>query len=281
MNNKLYTKFKYWVAKFLRADAFKTELVELCGIPLNTVIGTIRKKEDQDDAWWFYLSQNHDCIFDIGCNIGYTALLTLIQNPDKRIVLIDPNPDALKVASHNLINNNLGSKAHFLSAFVSDKVDDKIKFYTVGFGAAGSMYASHAVTASKLNSHIEVRTVTVDYLVDFYNWQPDLLKIDVEGAETFVVKGITEKTLQYKPSIFVEVHKVEKLGIEGVTQQLLDWCKIMNYKAWYLETGTVLESVNSIKHRGKYHLLLLPDKKQFPEYLKGIVRNASLPKINK
>ena len=66
MNNKLYTKFKYWVAKFLRADAFKTELVELCGIPLNTVIGTIRKKEDQDDAWWFYLSQNHDCIFDIG-----------------------------------------------------------------------------------------------------------------------------------------------------------------------------------------------------------------------
>lgn len=280
MKNKIFTKIKYWVGSLSKTNSFKTESVELCGIPLNTVVGTVRKKEDQDDTWWFYLSKHHEVVFDIGCNIGYTALLTLLQDPDKKIVLVDPNPDALKAASFNLINNNLGSRAYYLPAFVSDKLDDKVKFYTVGFGAAGSMYASHAVTASKLNSHIEVRTVTVDYLLDFYNLKPDLLKIDVEGAETFVIKGISEKTLKNKPSIFVEVHKVEKLGIDGVTQELLDWCDKMKYNAWYLESGTVLDSVELIKHRGKFHLLLLPNKKQFPAYLQGIVRNATLPKIN-
>ena len=107
MKNKFFTKFKYWVGKSSKTNALKIESTNLCGISLNTVVGTVRKKEDQDDAWWFYLSKHHERVFDIGCNIGYTALLTLIQNPDKKIVLIDPNPDALKVASYNLINKNL------------------------------------------------------------------------------------------------------------------------------------------------------------------------------
>ena len=70
--------------------------ITLCGRPLNVIKNSFRLKEDQDDAWWFYLTQNHEVIYDIGCNVGYTALLALIHKPDREMLLVDPNPNALQ-----------------------------------------------------------------------------------------------------------------------------------------------------------------------------------------
>ncbi len=250
----------------------------LCGVSLNLLPGTLRTKVDQDDAWWFYLSKHHSVIFDIGCNIGYTALLALIQDPKRQIILVDPNPKALQMAAMNIIENNLGSRAQYLSAFVGDKLDDTVKFYTVGAGAAGSMYASHAETASSINSFMNVTTVTLDYIYEFYGMQPDLVKIDVEGAETLVMTSAKRLAADTQCTFFIEMHNVENLGMEASGNLMIDWCKDLNYNAWYLKTGELLTSAYTIKDRGKCHLLLMPKDKTYPEYLVGIVQNATLPK---
>lgn len=275
MQIKKVLKGLYYAIKYPNIDLVDTTI---CGVPLKVLPGSVRKQEDQDDTWWFYLAKHHDIIFDIGCNIGYTALLALIQNPNKQILLIDPNPEALQKAATNLIQNGLANKAHFMTAFVSDSVDDTVKFYTVGSGAAGSMYASHAETAASMNSFMEVKTVTLDYLSDFYNVHPNLVKIDVEGAETLVMQAAKKMANASKCSFFIEMHNVESLGMEAAGQKMLDWCSEMNYRAWYLKTGTLLQNAEEIKNRGKCHLLLLPQEKQYPEYLKGVVQNAPLPK---
>ena len=251
--------------------------IKICGIPLRLLAGTVREQEDQDDAWWFYLAKNHNTIFDIGCNIGYTALLALIQDQNKQIVLVDPNPEALQKAATNLIQNGLANKAHFMAAFVGDKLDDTVKFYTVGSGAAGSMYASHAETASAMNSFMEVKTVTLDYMYDFYDTKPDLVKIDVEGAETLVMKAATKLAKETKCTFFIEMHNVEGLGMEAAGDLMIQWCRAHNYKAWYLKTGDVLSSGKAIATRGKCHLLLMPKEKSYPDYLKGVAQNAALP----
>ena len=251
----------------------------LCGVSLNLLPGTLRTKVDQDDAWWFYLSKHHSVIFDIGCNIGYTALLALIQDPKRQMILVDPNPKALQMAAMNIIENNLGSRAQYLSAFVGDKLDDTVKFYTVGAGAAGSMYASHAETASSINSFMNVTTVTLDYIYEFYGMQPDLVKIDVEGAETLVMTSAKRLAADTQCTFFIEMHNVENLGMEASGNLMIDWCKDLNYNAWYLKTGELLTSAYTIKDRGKCHLLLMPKDKTYPEYLVGIVQNATLPKF--
>lgn len=262
----------------LNLDEAKYVEATLCGVPLKTLSGTIRNKVDQDDAWWFYLAKHHDVIFDIGANIGYTALLSLIQNPKRQIILVDPNPEALEKAAINIIKNNLGSRVQYLTAFVSNVLDDTIKFYTVGAGAAGSMYASHAETAASMNSYLDVKTVTLDYIYTFYDLKPDLVKIDVEGAETLVMQAAKKLANESKCSFFIEMHNVENLGMEAAAQLMLDWCKEMNYKAWYLKTGEELITAETVKTRGKCHLLLLPVTKEYPEYLKGISQNHELPK---
>jgi len=250
---------------------------ELCGIPLKTYPGTIRKQTDQDDAWFFYLAKHHKVVFDIGANVGYTAMMAMIQDPHREYVLVDPNPLALQKAQGNLLNNNLGFKACYYAGFVSNENDESVKFYTVGAGAAGSMYASHAETASAMNSFMNVTTVTLDHLSDYYGMQPDLVKIDVEGAETLVLQGANRLASDARCTFFVEMHDVDNLSIEEATNWIIEWCKGHRYKVWYLKTGEALDSGEPLRERGKCHLLLLPEDQSYPSYLEGIKQSAPLP----
>ncbi|OUS02018.1 hypothetical protein A9Q86_05040 [Flavobacteriales bacterium 33_180_T64] len=263
---------------FLKPKAEKYKTGKLCGVSLNLLPGTLRPKEDQDDAWWFYLTKHHNVVLDLGANIGYTALLALIQDPKRQMILVDPNPEALQKAAMNIIQNGLGCRVQYLTAFVADKLDDTVKFYTVGAGAAGSMYASHAETAASVNSFMDVNTVTLDYIYSFYGIKPDLVKIDVEGAETLVMKAAKQLAAETKCTFFIEMHDVENLGIEAAGNLMIEWCKENDYHAWYLKTAETLTSGKTIADRGKCHLLLLPIETTYPEYLKAISQNSALPK---
>lgn len=265
------------LSNVFRRDTLKFEDTSLCGVPLKVIKQTIRKNPDQDDAWWFYLAKHHDVIFDVGCNVGYTALLALIQDANKKMVLVDPNPNALQKAAVNIISNGLGSRTQYIAAFVGDKIDETITFYTIGSGAAGSMYASHAESAASINSCMDVKTVTLDYLYELYGMKPELIKIDVEGAETLVMESAKVIAKESQCSFFIEMHTVENLGMEGAAQIMLDWCRDVGYNAWYLKLGEQLVEASTVKHRGKCHLLLLPKEKNFPEYLKGVAQNNPLP----
>jgi FkbM family methyltransferase len=95
-------------------------------------------------------------VFDIGCNVGAASIIASVNDPDRQIVLVDPNLRALSLAKENLESNSMGTNKQYVSAFVSDVQDASVKFYTVGSGAAGSMYGSHIQTAKK-NSDLTTR----------------------------------------------------------------------------------------------------------------------------
>lgn len=253
------------------------ESTELCGVDLKSLKGTIRQKVDYDDAWFFYLAKHHQVIFDIGANVGYTALLAMIQNGLRRYVLLDPNPLAIASASQNLLMNGFGMNASFVNSFVSDKEKNKIKFYTVGTGAAGSMFASHAKTAAKLNQWFYVDTTTVDSLVDNYHLIPDLVKIDVEGAEYLVLEGAKALARNQKTFFFVEMHALAEVTMEENAKNILAWCNEVSYNAWYMSEAKIMITPEIIAHRGKCHLLLIPKEMEYPLYLKGIKQGNALP----
>lgn len=250
---------------------------ELSGIKLKGLKGTYREKTDKDDAWFFELAKNSENVFDIGCNVGYMSLIAAIQKMNKSIVLADPNPEALAKAAQNMVINNFGLKTKFISAFIGDSDKEKVKFYTVGSGAAGSMYASHAETASAINSFYEVEKTTIDTLVERVGYVPDLIKIDVEGAEYLVLKGAVKTASQKKAVFFIEMHSIQELPMVKNASLVLQWCKSNAYKAYYLKDATELIDEQQIAKRGKCHLLLLPKEQLYPEYLKHIKEGSPLP----
>ncbi len=253
------------------------ETVKLCGMTLTVAAGTIPKKTDKDDAWWYILCQRYDVIFDIGSNVGYSSILAAINMPGKKILLADPNPLALDVARHNLERNGMGAGKEYINAFAGALKGESVKFYTLGTGSAGSMFGSHAESARKVNAYYMVATTTLDDMVADTGLWPTLVKIDVEAAESFVLQGAVKLAARQEAVFMVEMHGPAEMPMEQNAGLVLDWCKANSYQAWYMKEQALLQSATQIAHRGRCHLLLLPKGMDYPEYLKRIKEGDGLP----
>lgn len=246
---------------------------------LRVLNGTVRSKVDKDDAWFATLAAEANVIFDIGANVGYTALLANLYGRPSSVVLLDANVEALGMALRNLAMNNMAINCRFHNAFVGAKDSDKVKFYTVGTGAAGSMYESHAKTASAVNSYFYVETITVDTLSASMRLTPDLVKIDVEGAEFLVLQGAQQLAEKMQCAFFVEMHATKEVPMLDNAHKIIKWCERVGYRPYYLKNHELLTRPDVIAHRGKCHLLLLPQMMDYPDALKTIAEGAQLPPL--
>jgi FkbM family methyltransferase len=238
--------------------------------------GTVPSQLDYDYAWVLACALHSEVFFDVGANVGYDTLLALLSPTIKRVVLIEANPEALSIAAENLIHNQLASKANFVAAFAGDVDNSTVKFWTVGTGAAGSIHQSHAVTAARANSFIEVPTITIDTLCADFNLTPELIKIDVEGAEYDVLKGSKACAEKRQTRYLVEMHSNPQMTMLANTENVMSWCRELSYQPWYLAKGERLDSAAQTQHRGRCHLLLQPSDWPYPECLVGIKQSAAL-----
>lgn len=274
----IISKVKLNLLLFLKAKGWhlhKKEKLQYKNQTIMATKGAFFRKHEKDDAWLYLLSRHHKNIVDVGCNIGQSSMLMTIGT-NNRILCIDPNPSALSKCAENLIYNGLGPQAVFIKAFIGSDEGKEIDFFTIFDGAAGSMFSSFAKTARTMGQSMKVKMHTLDSICRNHFFKPDLIKIDVEGAEQFVLQGIGPKVLTYAPIIFVEVHSGPELSITENTNDILNWCSANHYEAYYLKTHKKLSGLNEIKTRGRYHLLLLKEGKPYPDYLNKFPENATL-----
>lgn len=245
------------------------------------VVGGSTRTHDYDDAWILALGFDSRVVFDVGCNVGQSTLLLLHSDRIEQIVLIDPNPAALAIAAENLIRNSLSPRSRFVCAFASESVGSSVVLHTIGTGSAGSMYSTHAKTASKLGQSLRVPTTSLDQLSQYYSLHPDLVKIDVEGAEYLVLKGATAVASRQTARFMVEMHSSPELSMRDNATRIIGWCGDHGYRPWYLKDKCELSGAEMIESRGRCHLLLLPAAMPFPEYLTHLEQGAPLEKVRR
>lgn len=275
MSSQLSQRTRSFVRRKL---GFPSRLVhaQVLGRDLIVREGTVPAELDYDYAWVLACAFHSEVFFDVGANVGYDSLLALMSPAIKRVVLIEANPEALSVAAENLIHNQLVSRASFVTGFAGDVDNSTVKFWTVGTGAAGSIHQSHAVTAAGANSFIEVPTITIDTLCVELDLTPELIKIDVEGAEYEVLQGSKACAGKQHARYLVEMHSNPQMTMADNTEKVMAWCREVGYQAWYLAKGERLDSLAQTQHRGRCHLLLQPASWPYPEFLVGIKQSAAL-----
>lgn len=252
---------------------------QLLGQELVIHTDTVRAEPDYDDAWMLACSQRAQVIFDVGANVGYDALLALTVSDVCQVVLVEANHEALAIAADNLIRNRLSTRARFVAAFAGARDDAIVQFWTVGAGAAGSIYKSHAVTAAQAHHAIQVPTITIDTLCTTMGLIPELIKIDVEGAEHDVLQGSSACAAKERTRFLVEMHSNPEMTMAANTENVLSWCREMRYQAWYLAEGKTLESPAQTQHRGRCHVLLQPQEWKYPDWLIGVKQSAALESV--
>ena len=171
--------------------------------------------------------------------------------------------------------NGFGKNVTFQQALVSDSVGKEIEFFTVGPGEAGSVYASHAKSAARKRQSSKLTTTTIDALAETHGFQPDLVKIDVEGAELDALNG-AKKVAQSPATFFVEMHDIEERKMAVSAQAVLDWAGETGRTVHYMKHHAPLTNAQTIAHRGRCHLLIMPNDQEYPAYLKPIEQKSPI-----
>lgn len=139
----------------------------------------------------FKFINKEDIIFDIGAHSGEKSK-NLFKICSK-LILVEPQPECVKILKKKF--NNI-SKVIILPCGISSKKESlKLKINTSN--PLISTFSDHwnkgRFSSSKWDKVIEVETTTLDQLINDYG-HPRLIKIDVEGFEFEVLKGLTKKT---------------------------------------------------------------------------------------
>lgn len=140
-------------------------------------------------------------VYDFGANYGlHTLLLARLAGPGGRVFALEPSPEIYPWLTRN-VGLNGWTHVTCLQKAISN-VNGRMHFDTGAGTAVGHL--------SKDRTGIEVETVTLDSLVESGFPPPDMIKVDVEGAESLVLAGAMGVLRKYRPVLLVELHNPDE-----------------------------------------------------------------------
>lgn len=136
-------------------------------------------------------------VYDLGGNVGYyTLLASVLAGPGGKVITFEPLPRNLAFLREHVRRNNARNVTIYAAA-VSDR-GGTARFTEDSSSAKGRIGAAGA---------LEVQTVGLDELVDRGEIPPpDLLKVDIEGAEFAALQGARKLLTRTHPPIFLSTH---------------------------------------------------------------------------
>lgn len=161
-------------------------------------------------------------VVDVGANIGYNTLYVAQRvGPQGRVYAVEPAQDNLSVLYANLFANKIGHVT--VLPFAAGRRRELRTLYLRGeISAVNSLYPD-----SFYADVTEAVQVPVAPLDDLVTAQPDLVKIDVEGAELEVLGGMERMLQAPHLRLIVEWHPVlqESAGHspDALPHELLGW----------------------------------------------------------
>jgi FkbM family methyltransferase len=152
--------------------------------------------------------QPQSVVLDIGANFGlYTATSASLTKHRGRLYSFEANPHTFELLKRTLYANRLAHNPNVIAvnALVGENTGRGTLYYLPQFlGGATMTDIGHWGDAKR---SIELDMITIDeFLPD--GLAVDLVKIDVEGHEPFVIRGM-QKTIQRSPNIRIFIEFVE------------------------------------------------------------------------
>jgi FkbM family methyltransferase len=142
-------------------------------------------------------------VLDVGANVGcYTLLFATWSGPAGRVFAFEPAPASQAGLRRHLALNDLGDRVDVVAAAVSSSVGFA-RFRTDGTSGANALAPLNAGAST---ATIDVETTTLDAFCATRQLRPDVVKIDVEGAELDVLKGARQVLASHAVQAFLELH---------------------------------------------------------------------------
>lgn len=174
-----------------------------------------------------------DVFYDVGANIGIYSMLIADKIGDENVVAFEPHPNNV-----NHLQKNANINSYDDMSIIDYALFDSNKVQTIKETGIHPGEGEHYI--DKNQGTLNIKTNTGDKLIDeFHLPKPDIIKIDVEGAEVRVLNGMLNSINDCR-YILIEVHPSRMIErYNNSMGDIIDIAKTYKFK------------VNKISSRGK------------------------------
>jgi FkbM family methyltransferase len=168
---------------------------------------------------------NASVFVDVGANIGFFSVALAQNYPSLKVIAFEPDPYIVRRLTDNItLNPAIADQIHVVPYAVAD-VDGE-----VSFASSSQSYNAEIgrITTQSTHANItKVQTTTLDSFCQKAGLIPDVVKIDVEGTELSVLRGMQSLLKNNKLHfILLEVHafylpEAERVDFNRQIEQLL------------------------------------------------------------
>jgi FkbM family methyltransferase len=159
--------------------------------------------------WIRELLRPGDTFFDVGAHHGWMSLVACDQVGGKgKVVAFEPSPPLVECLRYNKKANRL-HQMEIVSKAVSDSGVRAVPFYVVNRGDSFlNSLIDHRNAAVPISETVAIgaETVSLDEFCEASKLRPDVVKIDIEGAELLALRGSGGLLRECRTTFIVAVH---------------------------------------------------------------------------
>lgn len=197
--------------------------------------------EGDDEAMLARLVAAGDRVFDVGANVGWHALHLAAANPTGTVYAFEPVPATYARMEANVALNDRANVAAF--PFGLGEWEETLTLYLDESMPVGASAVDHAAEGQAVP--VECRIRSLDTVVAELGVRPDVVKIDVEGAELSVLKGAVGTLNSARPAVFCELLRKWAASFGYHPNEAIDLMVSLGYRC-FETVGARLEPVAEI-----------------------------------
>ena len=179
------------------------------------------------EAFGRYLHEG-GVFYDVGANVGFfTVIGARLVGPAGQVHAFEPVPENAAAVQHNCDLNGMKQVTVWETAVSDTNGTGELQLAHHSGGASLSV----AAPPPDYKGTISINLITLD---DFVGQQrgapPSFVKIDVEGAEINVLRGMTHTIQTYKPTLIIEIDDGEPAEFQRKKELCITFLAELGYK---------------------------------------------------
>jgi FkbM family methyltransferase len=208
---------------------------------------------------WAHLSKDANKIIDIGANTGVFSMLACNNNPDAKIIAIEPIDINFGILMKNILKNKF--HIHPIKAALSNvtgtakmfMIKDRLNYMT---SVNDNRYLNPPQQPGTPNIvEVEVPTYTFQDIEEIYSYPKiDLVKIDVEGHEIPVLENMMDRIKKDTPVLLIEV-----IGDDNA-EKLNKMFKPLGYKFISIDEQNISRVVENVWDNNHHNFLFCDEE---------------------
>jgi len=146
--------------------------------------------------------------FDVGAERGYITLhLARAVGSGGHVLAFEPDPRAASILSLVVKRNKIDSIVKIFQCALADKEGKSEIFLSSWMGQVS--FFPNELQKPLVTEKISVPTLTMDQVIEEagISGNVSLIKIDAEGSEPLILKGMSRTIERFRPAIYLEINR--------------------------------------------------------------------------